>query len=248
MRYSTRRLLIALVTLIIGVLAAATWSARLGRRIWSPRVFAWRNFLRHPPKIEYQHGCPLLIANPRYYSLASFGSAIGGVLRFDVENRSDKLVHSYDCRYYSPVPYGNGAYGSQPDGGLPSGQSREDSISAHEYFELTLTIDFVQFADGTTWFSNAPEATVKPEGVSTGAKAAATHLLRVLGRDGPEAVMEALPRIHADVRGPFGTSADPNFGSFGFYSGVTNMVVRVQHAYDEGGLEKVEAVLRFSAG
>ena len=244
---NAKHLLIALLTLGVGALAAAGCSAQLGRHVWSPRVFAWRNFLRRPPKIEYQPDSPLLIANPRYYSFVSIGSAIGGVLRFDIINRSDKPIHSYNCRWYSPNQMGNGAYGAwgnpQEASLLPT-QSTEGSISAHEYFELTLTIDFVQFPDGTTWFSTHPGATVKPEGVEAGAKAAAEYLRKVLERAGAAAVMRELPRIHADVRSDFFTPEVDKFGTFGFYCGVTNMAVRVRYAYEEGGLERVEAVVR----
>jgi hypothetical protein len=243
MKYK-RRLLFALVTFIVGTLCAAIWSAHLGKRLWSPRVFAWPNPLRRPPAIDLRPDSPLLISNPRYYSLMSIGSAIGGVLRFDVTNRSNKLIHSYDCRYYSPVPFGNGAYGSRPEEGVQPGESQEDAISAHEYAPLTLTIDFVQFADGATWFSDSPHSTVKPEGVKAGAKAAATYLLAVLNRDGIEAVMEALPRIHADVMEPGGTANEPDFGIFGFYCGVTNTAVRVEHEYKERGADGVKPLLR----
>jgi hypothetical protein len=243
MKYS-RRLFIGLLTFTLGALAAAAWSKRLGRRVWSPRVFAWRNILRRPPKIERQPDSPLHITNPRYFAFASLGSAVGGVLRYTVINRGTKPVHSYACRRYSPGPHGNGAYGSRPPGGLPPGQSREDSVAAHDYHELTLAIDFVQFADGTMWFSGDPRATVKPEGIRAGAKAAGAHLLRVLERDGPDAVVAALPRIHADVRGPFGRVAGDEFGSFGFYGGVTSIAVRVSHAYTGGGSGAVESALR----
>lgn len=243
MKYS-RRLFISLLTFTIGALAAAAWAKHLGRRVWSQRVFAWRNILRRPPGVEHQPDSPLLITNPRYFAFASLGSAVGGVLRYTVVNRRTKLVHSYACRHYSTTSHGNGAYGSQPPGGLPPGQSQEDSIAAHDYHELTLTIDFVQFADGAIWFSEDPKATVKPEGVRAGAKAAGAYLLRMLEQDGPDAVVAALPRIHAEVRGPFGRTADNNFGSFGFYSGVTNVAVRVSHAYDEGGAGAVESALR----
>src|SRR5258705_11151308 len=126
MKY-TMRLLILLFTFTIGSLCAALWSAHLGKRVWSPRVFAWRNPLRQTPKIDLRPDSPLLISNPRYYSFMSIGSAVGGVLRFDITNKSNKVVHSYQCRYYSPVPVGNGAYGSQPEEGLLPGQSRNDS-------------------------------------------------------------------------------------------------------------------------
>jgi hypothetical protein len=238
------RLLIAFFTFIVGCFIAGVSSAQVGKRVWSPRVFAWRNLLRPSPKIDLRADSPLLISNPRYYSFMSIGSGIGGVLHFDITNRSNKPVHSYDCRYYSPIPVGNGSYGSQPETGLFPGQSRDDSISAHEYAPLTLTIDFVQFEDGTTWFSNSPDSTVKSEGLEAGAKAAVSHLLAVMSRDGVGTVMATLPRIHADVRGPNGVGANPEFGIFGFYCGVTNIAVRVQHEYREGGPQRAEAFLR----
>jgi len=241
MKYAKWLLVITVLTFIIAIPSAAMSAAHLGKRVWSPRVFAWPNPLRPPPKIDLPPDSPLVINNPRYYSFMSIGSSVGGVLRFEVRNRSDKLVHSYQCRY---VPVGHGSYGSQPEEGLLPGQSREDSISAHEYKPLTLTIDFVQFADGTTWFSNSPQSTVKPDGLSAGAKAAANYLLTVMSRDGVQAVMTSLPRIHADVSAPFGAAINPEFGIFGFYCGVTNIAVWVEHEYEEGGPQRVKAFLR----
>src|SRR5712691_8179559 len=128
MKY-TKPLLIALLTFIVGVVfSSAIRSANLGRRLWGPRVFAWRNPLRQAPKIDLLPDSPLLISNPRYYSFMSIGSAVGGVLRFDVANKSNKVIHTYDCRHYSPVPVGNGSYGMGAEDLLP-GQSREGSIS-----------------------------------------------------------------------------------------------------------------------
>ena len=103
----------------------------------------------------------------------------------------------------------------------------------------SLTIDFVQFADGTIWFSNLLQSTVKPDGLRAGAKAAANYQLAVMSRDGVQAVMTNLPRIHADVRAPIGAANNPEFGIFGFYSGVTNTAVRVEHEYKGGGAERV---------
>ena len=242
MKYTTR-LLVSLLIFTTIVLSAAKRSDHLGKQVWAPRVFEWRNPFRQSPQIDLQPDSPLLITRPRYYSFISIGSGVGGVLRFDITNRSNKPVHSYDCRYYSPVPVGNGSYGTQPEGLLP-GHSRDDSISADEYAPLTLTIDFVQFEDGTTWFSNSPHSTVKAEGLEAGARAAASYLLAVMGRDGVGTVMTTLPRIHADVSEPNGAAADPEFGIFGFYCGVTNIVVRVEHEYKDGGAERVERFLR----
>src|SRR6185295_15059596 len=186
----TRRLLTALLTFIIGVVSASIWSAHLRQSISSPRVFVWRNPLREPPRINIAFDSPLAISNPRYYSSMALGSGVGGELRFAITNRSNKTIHSYQCRYSSPVPVGNGGYGSQPEAGLLPGQSNEDSISTHEYAPLTLTIDFVQFADGTTWFSGSPFANVKPEGFRLGETVAALYLLRLMSSHGVKAVME----------------------------------------------------------
>ncbi len=196
MKY-TSWVLIALFTVTIGVFGATIAWARVSKRLGSPRMFEWRNPLRPLPKVDLRPDSPLLISNPRYYSFMSIGSGVGGKLRFEITNRSDKVVHSYQCRY---VPVGHGSYGSQPVEGLLPGQSRDDSISAHEYRPLTLTIDFVQFADGTTWFSN--------------------------------------------VRAPFGADNNPEFGIFGFYCGVTNIAVRVEHEYKNGGAQGIETFLR----
>ena len=252
----TRWLLIALLAFTVAALGAARWSAHVGQSVLvgtdaqtssaSRRVFAWRNPFRQPPKTDLQPDSPLLITRPRYYSFMSFGSSVGvgGVLRFEITNRSNKPVHSYDYRYYSPVPVGNGSYGRSAEGLLPGQSLDDDSISADEYAPLTLTIDFVQFEDGTTWFSNSPQSTVKAEGLEAGAKAAASYLLAVMSRDGVGNVMATLPRIHADVSEPDGAAANPEFGIFGFYCGVTNIVVRVEHEYKDGGAERVERFLR----
>src|SRR6266404_5901420 len=236
---TTGVLSVALLIFSTGVVAAKR-ADHLGKQVW---VFEWRNPLRQSPQIDLQPDSPLLITRPRYYSFMSIGSGIGGTMRFDITNRSHKPIHSYDCRYYSPVPVGNGSYGIEPEGLLP-GQLRDDSISADEYAPLTLTIDFVQFEDGTTWFSNSPHSTVKAEGLEAGVKAAASYLLAVMSRDGVGSVMATLPRIHADVAEPNGTFANPESGIFGFYCGVTNTAVRLQHEYKDGGAQRVETFLR----
>ena len=165
MKYITR-LLVALLIFTTVVLSAAKRYDHLGKQVWAPRVFEWRNPLRQSPQIDLQPDSPLLITRPRYYSFMSIGSGVGGVLRFDITNRSNEPVHSYCYRYYSPVPVGNGSYGSQPQEGILPGQSRNDSMSADEYAPLTLPMDFVQFEDGITWFSNSPNSTVKAAGVA----------------------------------------------------------------------------------
>jgi len=239
----TPRLTIALLTFAAGVLTVAGWSAHIGRKVWSPRVFAWRNFFKPQPIIAEQPSSPLRIVDTRFYSFMSIGSSIGSVLKLDFKNVSSKPIHSFDISYHSPDPLDTGAFGCQPQTHLQPEQLETTGVSSRGKDRVTFSVDFVQFADGETWYSDPPKATVKPEGVRAGAQAAINHLLRILESGGAMAVMDALPRIRADVVSP-DVSTREVFGHFGFYCGVKNIEVRVQHAYREGGLSRVEDLLR----
>src|SRR5262249_48229571 len=131
--------------------------------------------------------------------------------------------------------------GSQPESALKPGNSMsiKDSVSGKS--RVTLTVEFVQFADGTTWRSGDGQKFVHPDGVRAGAREAAEHLIKVLESSGPEAVLKSLPRIHADVSTPMSTL---NIWGSGHYCGVTNVSVKVQHANREGGLKAIKGALR----
>lgn len=239
----TPPLTIALLTFTAGIIAAAGWSASVGRKVWSPRVFAWRNFFKPQPVIEEQPGSPLRIVDTRFYSFMAIGSSVGSVLKLDFKNVGGRPIHSFHVSYYSPDPLDTGGFGCQPQTLLRPGHVETTGISSRGTERIMFAVDFVQFADGDVWYSDPPKASVKPEGVRAGARAAAEHLLGILESDGAAAVMDALPRIRADVDSPEFTMREV-FGLFGFYCGVTNTEVRVQHAYREGGLSRVEDLLR----
>jgi hypothetical protein len=239
----TPGLTIAVLTFTAGVLVAAGWSASIGRKVWSPRVFGWRNFLKPQPIIEEQPGSPLHIVDTRFYSFMSIGSSVGSVLKLDFKNVSSRPIHSFSVSYYSPDPLDTGSFGCQPQTFLQPEHLETTGVSSRGRDRVKLSVDFVQFADGDVWYSDPLKATVKPEGVRAGAQAATKHLLRILESDGAAAVIDALPRIRADVASPDFSTREV-FGYFGFYCGVTNIEVRVQHAYQEGGLLQVEDLLR----
>lgn len=239
----TPRLTIALLTFTAGVLAAAGWSSSIGRKVWSPQVFAWRNFFKPRPTIEGQPRSPLHIVGTRFYSFMSIGSSIGSVLKLDFKNVSSKPIHSFSVSYYSPDPLDTGGFGSHPQTPLQSEHTETTGVSSRGRDRITFSVDFVQFADGDVWYSDPPKDSVKPEGVRAGSQATAKHLRRILESNGAAAVMDALPRIRADVDSPDFSTREV-FGDFGVYCGITNIEVRVQHAYQEGGLSQVEDLLR----
>ncbi len=238
----TPRFAITFLTFTVGILAVAGWSAHIGRKVWSPRVFAWRNPFKPQPIIEAQANCPVRLVRPRFYSFMSIGSAIGSVLEIDVINVSNKPVHSFTISYRSLEPTDTGSGGWHPEILLQPEQFHTISTNSNGNDTVTFSVDFVQFADGDVWYANPPRATVKPEGVQAGAQAAMEYLREVLKSDGAAAVMGVLPRIRVEVESPEFSMNDV-FGYSGFYCGVTNIVVRVEYIYRESGLSGVEEFL-----
>jgi hypothetical protein len=238
----TPRFAIGFLTFAAGVLAVAGWSAHIGRKVWSPRVFAWRNPFKPQPIIEEQANCPVRLVRPRFYSFMSIGSSIGSVLDLDVKNVSSKPIHSFTISYHSPEPLDTGSSSWHPETHLQPEQSHTSGTSSRGNDRVTFSVDFVQFADGDIWFANPLRATVKPEGVRAGAQAATEYLCKVLESDGAAVVMDVLPYIRVKVESPE-VSTEEVLSYFGFYCGVTNTVVRVEHAYQRDGLSGVEKFL-----
>jgi hypothetical protein len=205
------------------------------------RIFTWRNYFRSSPAIEQQSDAPLVIRNPRFYSHWSWGFSIGPTLDCDVVNVSKKPVHSFFESQDSGEPQGPGGTLSRPESALKPGDSMSHRTSVSGKSRVRLTFEFLQFADGTTWYSNTGQKFVHPDGVRAGARDAAEHLIKLLETSGPEAVLKSLPSIHADVRDRMSTFSA---WGFGHYCGVTNAVVKVQHANQEGGLRAIEGALR----
>lgn len=233
---------IALLTFTAGVLAAIGYSAHLGRKVWSPKVFAWRNPFKLQPIIEEQPDSPLRVVDARFYSFMSIGSSVGSVMNLDLKNISNKPIHSFFVSYRSPDRLDTSGAGIQPEILLQQGQTQTVGDSSRGRERVTFSIDFVQFADGNTWFANPPTATAKPEGVQAGARAAIEYLREVLEVDGAAAVMSILPDIRFRM-GLWKFSEEGDFGHFGFDFGIKKAVVSVEHAYQKDGLSGVKKFL-----
>lgn len=204
-------------------------------------MLTWRNYFRPPPIIGQQPDAPLAIRNPKTHSYWSWNLGFMTILDYEVVNVSQKAIHSFSESQHTGEPWGPEGTLSQPESALKPGEFLHTRTSVSGKSRVTLMVDFVQFTDGTTWYSGSGQETVHPDGVRAGARAAAEHLIKILGPAGSEAVMKALPRIHADVRDPYATGH--NWG-LGYFCGVTNVSVKVQHANREGGLLAIEAALQ----
>jgi hypothetical protein len=239
----TSRFSITFLTLTAGALALAGWSAHIGRKVWSPRVFAWRNPFKPRPIIEEQENCPVRLVRSRFYSFMSIGSSIGSVLKVDVENLSNKPIHSFNISYHSSVQSDTGSGGWQFETHLQPKQFYTIGTSSTGNDRVTFSVDFIQFADGDVWFANPPKETVKPEGVRAGEQAATEYLHEVLEIDGVAAVMRVLPKIRSKM-GIWKFSTEGDFGHVGFNCGIKKAVVSVEHAHRENGLSEVEKFLK----
>ncbi len=161
-------------------------------------------------------------------------------MNHELVNVSQKAIHSFLESYHSGEPWDLQVSGNLSESLLNPGASMFTGINVSSKGRVTLTIDFVQFADGMTWYSGRKK-TVHPDGVRAGARAAAEHLIKALESAGPAGVLSVLPRIHAEVNDNMVTH---DVWGFGFYCGVTNVCVRVQYANREGGLIAIESALR----
>ncbi|MGI8669407.1 MAG: hypothetical protein ACR2J3_06085 [Aridibacter sp.] len=229
-----------IISLAVGgsILALANWSSRIGRKVWSPKVFAWRNPFKPQPIFEKQPNCPVRFVRPRFYSFMSIGSSIGSVLNIDLVNISNKPIHSFMVSYHSSEPADTGASGCELESLLQPKQFYTIGNSSDGDDRVTFSIDFVQFADGDVWFASPPRATVKPEGVKLGFRAALDYLRELLELEGASAVLDVLPRIRSKMS-LWKFPMEEDLSSFGFHYGITKAVVSVQYAYKKGGLSEI---------
>ena len=237
------KIAIVLLIFILGLVVFLLWSNKVASRPWYIPSLAMPNYFRPVPTLQNQVACPLNISNPRFYSYVSADISAHTFLKLELENQSDKTVESYAIRYWSSDPLHPGA--SLPwQRRIEPDKPIEESVTADSNTELSVTIDFVLFTDGSIWCSEEEQSTVKRHGIEAGRQAAARYLLQILESNGADAVMETLPNINKRISDPDLRAHREEYGIFGFISGVNSLRVQLQDAYNEGGAAKVEAVLR----
>jgi hypothetical protein len=200
------------------------------------RIFTWAHLFRHQLNIKWQAESPLYIS----HTPMSFGFTLSLMWTLKVNNRSDKAIDSFHLSYFSKNQANTGSGLWQPLSPLQPGQSTSVSIGMNNRDKMMVVVDFVQFANGTFWHSDIPLNNITQDSIKAGALAAASYLLSVWGSSGPSAVINALDSIHEYVDAP----SFPPRQDLGFYCGVRNLTLQVQHLYNEGGLLAVESMLR----
>jgi hypothetical protein len=212
---------------------------------WPSISFSIRRRVGGVVGVEQPSDCPLVVSVARrYWWVRWAGLRVGAwpMLELTLMNQSPQAVHSFTLRFVAGPGGATSGTGTQPEEGLSPGATFSHTSQEPDAGCVAACVDFVQFVNGDAWYSGALDSLVTEAGVKAGARAASNHLQRVLARADAATVMVQLARIHADITEPVTRSA---LGPFGFYNGVSNTAVRLQHAFDHHGLRGVEALLRF---
>jgi hypothetical protein len=125
------------------------------------------------------------------------------------------------------------------------GQSRPGEISGSIYsdsiLKIKLSIDFVEFADGTTWGKDVHKSAEKLEGCRAGERAVSDALLPFLNTGGIQAVGEVFELNRLEIEAPPGAS--PKWAE-GFRLGKAVQREKLQRALKSGKPAEVESILR----
>lgn len=117
-----------------------------------------------------------------------------------------------------------------------AGELRGDAIDS-----ILVSLDFVEFTDGSTWGADIHKSAEKIAGQRAGARAALQYLLRISQSKGSSAILEAIEAEGFDS--PIPPDHSPEWAS-GFQSGVGHIKGRLIQAYKEGGVASIESTLR----
>jgi hypothetical protein len=172
---------------------------------------------------------------------------------FSITNLSDKAISAYAIR--QDVRAGAKSMSSTflidldvKDSSLQPGQTAErfDTVEplsggAHN---LSLSVDYVEFADGTKWGSDSFKFAEQLAGQRAGAREAINQFVEILNASGPDAVLKTIDLDTVKPTPPAGHSAK---WVEGFNLGVEAISIRLKNASKKGGLSQVERLLRQSA-
>lgn len=136
---------------------------------------------------------------------------------FKVTNISGKRIMVYAIKHVAALGSRGAVSGSvtiiRPDRkrALRQGESPEGEISGIQYPQapesLTLSVDYVEFLDGTRWGEDTLKNGDRIDGMRAGADAEREALLKVLMTKGPEEVIRSLDSIRPEAEPPSSRSA-----------------------------------------
>lgn len=168
-----------------------------------------------------------------------------------IVNTTPQTVTAYSLRYdlVSNGKLGRGGMDltqfSTAQNALKSGESQETTLGGGAHYSapierLVVSIDFVEFGDGSTWGADTYESKECLSGMRAGGRAAVDHLLRVFDAQGYTTFVEQLDRDSIDIPVPPGHSAK---WEQGFRRGVSFIKGRTKRDLQKPSFTDVKSAL-----
>lgn len=166
------------------------------------------------------------------------------LIEFAVENVGAKPILafwvSYDMVVHgTSVTLGRGVNANRQELILPPGKRRALAVFNPDREKVVLSVDFVEFADGSMWGADTAKYAESLAGERAGARAEAERLARLLKTGGLRAVKDA-----AAEKVDYPDLTPETRREVSFLIGVRATRGRVLRASEKGGLPAVEAALR----
>jgi hypothetical protein len=174
-------------------------------------------------------------------------------ITFDVWNITDKGIRAYAIKHEvgccgSKASHISGSSLSNilsVDKLFLPGQVRSEELgnewSTAPFERVTLSIDFVEFTDGSRWGPDISKSSERLEGMRAGMKAAKTVLLKLFSDKGSQAVVEL---IESDMNLLAPEQNHSEAWVTGFQTGVKSMSARLLHAYKDKGIAEIGKKLK----
>jgi hypothetical protein len=197
--------------------------------------------------IKEQTDAPMIIASSKNNSVNAYTLQLDTV----VTNTSTQSIQAYAIRYETLSSHSKGGGLELCNAGssssvLQSGQSASISVGdGLQYSDainnITLSVDFVEFADGTTWGPDTYKSAERLDGQRVGARTVAQRLLDILKIGGPAGVINALETGRSDFAPTSGHSAE---WLEGFQTGANTIRERLKQSHSQTGISNLESELR----
>lgn len=168
-------------------------------------------------------------------------------VEFTCQNVSDKSIRAYTIRqFYGEFNNNNGITSfSYP---ATSTLFKPYQINLEDIGEggfqkipdnIKIAVDFVEFADGSTWGQDVSKSAERLAGLRAGAEASLEYLNNINRLNGIEAVIKTLDEIK--VAPP---ETQSSIWQNGFTHGIKIISIRIKQIYEKGGNKAVETELQ----
>lgn len=244
-RLLLRLLTLGVLTLCLGLLSRNGSNAPLASTKKSPPL----PIQTQAPAItaQTQTDTPLLISSPRILSW----DGQDGEFAFELINVSGKPIRAYAIKQevkaggaqLSSLSFSNLDLTNSPPLQPTQSVTNFDTCPAVSKKEqrITLSVDYVEFSDGTKWGVDSAKSADRSAGQRAVASLISKRLLKILNDGNLNDVMSAIEAGAANIEPPAGVSEE---WKEGFRSGSNSIAARLKNAQKRGGLSQVEQKLR----